>query len=159
MSPEQIGCFPNATRELFSSMLSADVTLGTFLVDTRADTQHDIPGVIGISGNIVGAVVLSLPMQAALACDGLDAKSKVSSFQHDLILLDWNMPSMSGVEFLKQYRQEGSTAPVIKITTEAEKARVPEAIKPGANNCVVKPYTPDALAERVNTTLAKARAA
>jgi len=45
------------------------------------------------------------------------------------------------------------------VTTEAEKARVVEAIKAGVNNYVVKPFTPDLLNQRINETLAKFKAA
>ena len=89
------------------------------------------------------------------ACDGLDAMSKVGAFQPDLLLVDWNMPNMDGLSFVKQFRSKGSRAPIIMVTTEAEKARVVEAIKAGVNNYVVKPFTPDALSARIKETLAK----
>ncbi|CAE7200831.1 cheY [Symbiodinium necroappetens] len=93
------------------------------------------------------------------ACDGLDALSKVNSFSPDLILLDWNMPNMDGLTFIKEYRGSGATTPVIMVTTEGEKSRVIEAIKAGVNNYVIKPFTPDVLNQRIKETLAKAQAA
>lgn len=89
------------------------------------------------------------------ACDGLDALSKVSAFKPELILLDWNMPNMDGLTFLKNYRAKGHKTPVIMVTTEADKPRVMEAIKAGVNNYVVKPFTPDTLAQRIRETLKK----
>lgn len=89
------------------------------------------------------------------ACDGLDALSKVSAFKPELILLDWNMPNMDGLTFLKNYRAKGQKTPVIMVTTEADKPRVMEAIKAGVNNYVVKPFTPDTLAQRIKETLKK----
>lgn len=89
------------------------------------------------------------------ACDGLDALSKVSAFKPELILLDWNMPNMDGLTFLKNYRAKGHKTPVIMVTTEADKPRVMEAIKAGVNNYVVKPFTPDTLAQRIKETLKK----
>ena len=90
------------------------------------------------------------------ACDGQDALSKVGAFAPDLLLVDWNMPNMDGLTFVKQYRATGNTTPIIMVTTEAEKARVIEAIKAGVNNYVIKPFTPETLTQRVNETLAKA---
>lgn len=89
------------------------------------------------------------------ACDGQDALSKVAAFNPDLCLVDWNMPNMDGLTFVKTFRQNNKTTPLIMVTTEAEKSRVIEAIKAGVNNYVVKPFTPDLLSERITETLAK----
>lgn len=93
------------------------------------------------------------------ACDGQDALTRVGSFQPELILLDWNMPNMDGLSFLKAFRQKNTATPVIMVTTEAEKGRVIEAIRAGVNNYVVKPFTPEILQKRIGETLAKAGAA
>lgn len=89
------------------------------------------------------------------ACDGQDALSKVGAFEPDLLLVDWNMPNMDGITFVKTYRQTNKTTPIIMVTTESEKTRVIEAIKAGVNNYVVKPFTPDALSQRIAETLSK----
>jgi len=93
------------------------------------------------------------------ACDGQDALSKVFAEKPALILLDWNMPNMDGLSFLKEYRAKEKATPVIMVTTEAEKHRVVDALKAGVNNYVVKPFTPDQLSEKVQATLSKSAAA
>ncbi len=93
--------------------------------------------------------------QVEEACDGQDALSKVSAYQPDLMLVDWNMPNMDGLSFVKAYRQSNKATPIIMVTTESEKARVIEAIKAGVNNYVIKPFTPDLLSQRIGETLAK----
>jgi two-component system chemotaxis response regulator CheY len=92
------------------------------------------------------------------ACDGQDALSKVMAEVPDLILLDWNMPVMDGLTFLKTFRQNNKETSVIMVTTEAEKTRVVEALRAGVNNYVVKPFTPEILVQRINETLAKRKA-
>jgi two-component system chemotaxis response regulator CheY len=90
------------------------------------------------------------------ACDGQDALSKAVAFKPELMLVDWNMPVMDGLTFVKTYRaQVSKTTPIIMVTTEAEKSRVIEAIKAGVNNYVVKPFTPDMLSQRISETMAK----
>lgn len=93
------------------------------------------------------------------ACDGQDALGKLTSFQPDLLLVDWNMPNMDGLTFVRTYRQANRLTPIIMVTTESEKARVVEAIKAGVNNYVVKPFTPDLLSQRITETMQKAKAA
>ena len=61
--------------------------------------------------------------------------------------------------FVKKYRAQGGTSPIIMVTTEAEKSRVVEAIKAGVNNYVVKPFTPDIMAQRIKETLERCAAA
>ncbi len=90
------------------------------------------------------------------AVDGIDALSKVASFLPDLILLDWNMPNMDGITFLKKYRETNKTTPVIMVTTESEKSRVIEAIKAGVNNYAVKPFTPEGIMKIIASTMEKA---
>ncbi|TVQ33277.1 MAG: response regulator [Phycisphaeraceae bacterium] len=89
------------------------------------------------------------------ACDGQDALSKVGAFQPELLLVDWNMPNMDGLSFVKAFRQQDKTTPIIMVTTESERARVVEAIKAGVNNYVVKPFTPDILNQRITETMSK----
>tara|TARA_B100000609_G_C16981586_1_gene314136 strand:- start:20 stop:391 length:372 start_codon:yes stop_codon:yes gene_type:complete len=90
------------------------------------------------------------------AVNGQDALSRVGAENPDLILLDWNMPNMDGLSFLKAFRQNDMSTPVIMVTTEAERRRVIEAIKAGVNNYVVKPFTPDELKTRIEETMNKA---
>ncbi|MCX5660786.1 MAG: response regulator [Planctomycetota bacterium] len=110
--------------------------------------------------NIQKAILTQLGHTDVLeASDGLDALSKVGAYQPNLILVDWNMPNMDGITFVKQYRAKGLKTAIIMVTTEAEKARIVEAITAGVNNYVVKPFTPDALSERIKETLSRVAAA
>ncbi|NUQ66685.1 MAG: response regulator [Phycisphaerales bacterium] len=110
--------------------------------------------------NIQKAVLAQLGYTEILeACDGQDALSKAPSYKPDLMLVDWNMPNMDGLTFVKTWRQTNKTMPIIMVTTESEKSRVIEAIKAGVNNYVVKPFTPDLLSQRIRETLAKMQGA
>ena len=69
----------------------------------------------------------------------------------DIILLDWNMPIMDGMTFLKKVRADGAykNVKIIMCTSESEKLRVMEALKEGANSYIVKPFTPEAVREKL----------
>jgi two-component system, chemotaxis family, chemotaxis protein CheY len=89
------------------------------------------------------------------ACDGLDAMSKLDAFKPDLILLDWSLPHIDGLSIVKALRRRGRLTPMIMITMEADKDRVIEALNAGVNNYLIKPFTPEALAQRVEETIAR----
>ena len=93
------------------------------------------------------------------AADGLEALKQIAAGQPNLLLIDWNMPNMDGLTLVRKIRETNRTLPLIMCTTEAEKSRVLEAIKAGVNNYVVKPFTADTLAEKINATLARMSAA
>jgi len=93
------------------------------------------------------------------ACNGQDALSKAGAFGPELVLVDWDMPTMDGLEFIRTFRRTNRATPVIMVTTEADKSRVIEAIQAGVNNYVVKPFTAQTLGRRIEETLARCRAA
>jgi len=108
---------------------------------------------------VIKALALAGINEATEASDGLEALEAIKSgAQFAVILLDWNMPKMSGIETLRALRQAGVKTPVIMVTTEAEKSRVIEAIKTGANDYLIKPFSPDQLAAKVKGLLATAAA-
>jgi len=86
------------------------------------------------------------------AGDGEEALSVLqNSMPVDIILLDWNMPVMDGLACLKRIRSDNTykSVKVIMCTSESEKSKVVEALKAGANNYIVKPFTPEALKEKL----------
>ena len=69
----------------------------------------------------------------------------------NLVLADWNMPEMNGLELLKQLRQDPALASlkVIMVTTETELDHMVSALEAGANEYVMKPFTKDILKEKL----------
>ncbi len=113
--------------------------------------------------NIQKRTLASLPdaqfVEAGDGVEGLAAMNGAGPDGFQLVLVDWNMPNMDGITFVQKVRETNKTTPMIMCTTEAEKTRVIDALKAGVNNYVVKPFTPEALTEKVQQTLAKAKAA
>ncbi|MCP5050332.1 MAG: response regulator, partial [bacterium] len=71
----------------------------------------------------------------------------------DIILTDWNMPEMDGLEFVKRVRVTDTQVPILMVTTNAAKDDIVEALKNGVNNYIVKPFTPETLKEKVESVL------
>ncbi len=68
-----------------------------------------------------------------------------------LVLADWNMPEINGLDLLKRLRQDPALASlaVVMVTTETEIDRIAEALEAGANEYVMKPFTEEILAEKL----------
>ena len=92
------------------------------------------------------------------AWDGQAAVQKVEEEIPDIVLMDWIMPNMTGIEAVKKIRASGNKVPIIMCTTEGEQNRIVDAIKAGANNFVVKPFDPKVIMEKIKETLAKVSA-
>ncbi len=72
-----------------------------------------------------------------------------------MLITDWNMPEMNGLELVKKVRADERFAdlPIIMVTTEGGKAEVITALKAGVNNYIVKPFTPQVLKEKLGAVL------
>ena len=72
-----------------------------------------------------------------------------------MLITDWNMPEMNGLELVKRVRSDErfSNMPIIMVTTEGGKMEVITALKAGVNNYIVKPFTPQVLNEKLSAVL------
>jgi two-component system, chemotaxis family, chemotaxis protein CheY len=89
--------------------------------------------------------------------NGKHALGMLDKETFDLIISDWIMPEMTGIDFLRACKEdeEKKKVPFIMVTAEAQKESVLEAIKAGVDNYIVKPFTPDKLREVIGKTMAK----
>ncbi|TWI72431.1 two-component system chemotaxis response regulator CheY [Desulfobotulus alkaliphilus] len=91
------------------------------------------------------------------ADDGTTALEELKKGKFDLIISDWNMPKMSGLELLKTVRgmDDYKDIPFLMVTAEAQKQNVVEAVQAGVSNYVVKPFTAESISEKIEKILAK----
>ena len=81
----------------------------------------------------------------------------VTGSWNGLIISDWNMPQMSGLDLLKTVRGDESTKkiPFLMVTAEAQKDNVLQAVQAGVSNYIVKPFTADAVKEKLSQIFGK----
>ncbi|UCD91288.1 MAG: chemotaxis response regulator CheY [Desulfobacterales bacterium] len=86
------------------------------------------------------------------ADDGKSALKVLKKEKFDLILCDWNMPEMQGIDLLKEIRSDDELKdlPFIMVTAEAQKDNIVEAVKAGVSNYIVKPFTAETVSEKLN---------
>ncbi|MFP4097303.1 MAG: response regulator [Alphaproteobacteria bacterium] len=91
---------------------------------------------------VAGRIARDLGFSCLEAEDGQQAYEACEEAMPDVIILDWNMPIMSGIEFLEKLRQmEGGDAPkVVFCTTENDISHIQRAIQAGANEYIMKPF-------------------
>ncbi|MBW8888881.1 MAG: response regulator [Fibrobacteres bacterium] len=89
------------------------------------------------------------------AADGSQAIKMAVEQRPALILMDWNMPGMKGIEALRKLKAADVTKaiPVIMVTSESEKSHVLEAVRAGAANYMVKPITAEVVKEKLTPYL------
>jgi two-component system chemotaxis response regulator CheY len=89
--------------------------------------------------------------QVLEASNGVEALSRVQQNRVDLILTDINMPTMDGLEFVRQLQavENAKGVPIVMITTEAGESQVVSALSSGARGYIRKPFTPDQIKERI----------
>ena len=95
-------------------------------------------------------ILEDIGFEIAEAADGSEALAWCRAAMPDVVLLDWNMPVMNGIEFLHQLRQEpgGDTPAVIFCTVETDIERIREALAAGAAEYIMKPFDGDILAAK-----------
>ena len=89
------------------------------------------------------------------ADDGTTALEELKRGSFDLIISDWNMPKMTGLDLLKVVRSDPvyKDIPFLMVTAEAQKQNVIEAVQAGVSNYVVKPFTAEAIADKLSKIL------
>ena len=101
---------------------------------------------------ILGKIVTSLGFDVITAVHGKDALDQLTAgARPQLMLLDWNMPEMNGYELLQCVRKDPAhaAAKIIMVTTETEMTQVQNALAAGANEYVMKPFTPEVIYEKL----------
>jgi DNA-binding response OmpR family regulator len=88
-----------------------------------------------------------------IAKDGEEAIHFLKSISFDVILLDWRMPKVSGIEVCRYIRESGSKVPIILLTALSQVKNKVEALNLGADDYVTKPFSFDELAARINAVV------
>jgi two-component system chemotaxis response regulator CheY len=89
------------------------------------------------------------------AGNGREGMERLASTPVDMIITDWNMPEMSGIDFIRAVRANDATKqlPVLMVTTNAAEDDIVAALKAGVNNYVVKPFTPDIIRDKIQSAM------
>jgi len=89
--------------------------------------------------------------------DGSTAREVLQREQRDLVISDWNMPKLTGLELLKVLKADDALKhiPFLMVTAEAQQENIIEAVKSGVSNYIVKPFTAETLSQKINQIFSK----
>jgi two-component system chemotaxis response regulator CheY len=104
---------------------------------------------------ILRRILTEVGYTSSEAANGREAMQFIEAGNHELslVLADWNMPEMNGLELVKELRKrpELSSLKVVMVTTEAELGHMESALQAGADEYVMKPFTKEILREKLAT--------
>lgn len=101
---------------------------------------------------VLNRMLVELGCEVEEAANGREALDRLGDgFAPEFMLVDWNMPEMSGIEFVEAVRQPpySSTSRLVMVTTETEVAQVMRALEAGADEYVMKPFTKESISEKL----------
>lgn len=110
--------------------------------------------------NLIDPIAYNLKQKGYDTITVYDGKTAVEAFrkeQPDLVILDWTLPDVQGIEILKQIRSEQDFTPVIILTGRTAKEDIVEGLTAGADDYVTKPFTWEELLARVSAVLRRAQ--
>ncbi len=102
--------------------------------------------------SILSHILRQLGCDVSEACNGRDALRQLGDLdQVELALVDWNMPELNGIDFVRQVRADAryDGLRLMMVTTETETSQVAMALQAGANEYVMKPFTKDIIREKL----------
>jgi OmpR-family two-component system manganese-sensing response regulator len=114
------------------------------LVDDDEDLRELITEVLQLDDHLVESVG-----------DGLTAKAMLLANQYDVVVLDWDLPGMSGLEVCSGYRAVGGSGKVLLLTGMASESAKSKAIDSGANSYLTKPFSLEDLSGSIRNLLDK----
>ena len=105
---------------------------------------------------VIGTMIENAGMDCLHYATELDFRRRMGPESIDLLLLDWNLPGVSGLELLKELRQSNATLPVIFLTGNDQEEDIVTGLQAGADDYIVKPARAAELVARINAALRRA---
>jgi DNA-binding response OmpR family regulator len=112
------------------------------LVEDDADLAHLIVNILQVERHAVDTVG-----------DGRDALAHLRLSKYEVIILDWMLPNLSGMEVCREYREKGGTTPILMLTSRASPEEKETGLDAGADDYLTKPFHAKELAARIRALL------
>ncbi len=123
------------------------MAFNVLIVDDSAPMRSVIKKTLKMSGFNLGELFE--------ASNGIEALEVLRDNWLDLVLTDYNMPEMDGLQLIEEMKKDDllSAIPIVVITTEGSKEKIRTFLEKGASDCIQKPFTPEVIKKRLNHIL------
>ncbi|MEO1340645.1 MAG: response regulator transcription factor, partial [Cyanobacteria bacterium J06635_13] len=122
------------------------MTVQILMVEDEVEIAHAVKAELDYEG-----------YEVSLAHDGLTGLATARQSEFDLILLDWMLPGLTGLEICRRLRQTANSVPIIFLTAQDEISERVNGLDAGANDYLTKPFSIDELLARVRSALRRAK--
>ncbi|MFN8554393.1 MAG: response regulator transcription factor [Candidatus Obscuribacterales bacterium] len=112
------------------------------VVEDSPEVANVVSDWLSLDGHVVDCVA-----------DGEEAQFRLENYQYDLIVLDWELPKISGLDLCKDFRNHGGSAPVLMLTGKSDWQDKTCGLDSGADDYLTKPFHPEELGSRVRALL------
>ncbi len=135
------------SAKLNSGKLVTEKQISVLVVDDESAIREMIRFALGKSG-----------MRVRCAADGLEALNKISEETPDILLLDWMMPGINGLDLTRRLRRNSQTAeiPIIMLTAKVSEDDKVAGLNAGTDDYIIKPFSPRELVARIQAVLRRA---
>ncbi len=112
------------------------------LVEDCPEVSENVSDWLSLEGHVVDCIA-----------DGEEAAWRLNNLQYDVIVLDWELPKLSGIELCKAYRSQGGNTPILMLTGRSNLSDKTEGLDSGADDYLTKPFHPEELGSRIRALL------
>jgi two-component system chemotaxis response regulator CheY len=147
--------------------MSEQTEFGTVMTNRPVDKMIQGLNILIVDGNaymrkVTRMMLMNLGAKSVIeASDGISALETIRTFDPDVMLLDWDMPVLNGMEVMRIVRSPGvfpnPNLPIIMLTSRGQRSAVVEAMGAGAHEFLVKPTSTKALRDRLTSIVAHPR--
>jgi two-component system chemotaxis response regulator CheY len=129
--------------------------------DPCRDLRNQAVKILIADDDPISRAMISVPLRASAgmevveAANGQEARSLFDKNQFDAVVIDWQMPGMSGLDFTRSIRLTGSQVPILMVTAQSGRQHVIKAIKAGISDYLLKPFEANVLWSKVSRLIGR----
>jgi two-component system chemotaxis response regulator CheY len=123
--------------------------------------RNDVVKILIADDDSISRAMICVPLRTSAdleiveAANGQQARALFDKYQFDAVVVDWQMPGMTGLDFTRSIRLAGSNVPILMVTAQSDRQHVVKAIKAGISDYLLKPFDATVLWSKVSRLIGR----